>query len=400
MHANGGERIVRRSVKFSLLALLVLGVFSTAHQLFLTQPSRQPVPGTQPEPLRTSSPAAQETPALKRSKVAALGRLAPRGEVINVSAPEGDRLARLVVEEGQHVQAGAILVYLDSHAERMAERQHIASRLAEAKARLASETTYGNALIAESAIRVKQLEDLPGLDIQAQEARVRMLEADLENAQRELDRMRSLTVKNLLPPQDLERQELVVRRNQLELKAAGILLDKQRQARDLDLSLARAQLKTAQATLPKALTAIEVESLRESLAFAEARLERSVIRAPVNGQILKILSRMGEATATRPILQMGDTATMYAVAEVYETDIGLVRPAQRARITSAALPRPLTGTVTDIARIVAKNVILDIDPAAAADRRVVEVKIRLDESEPAAQLINLQVEVEIQVGER
>jgi len=329
--------------------------------------------------------------------VSALGRLAPRGEVIGVGAPEGDRLARILVTEGQRVRAGEPLVYLDAHAERLADRQLILAKLTEAQSRLATETRYGQALIDEATARLRQVESFPSLEVQMQESRVRRLEAELVESERDLDRTQRLRAKGFVAEQDLDRQSLAVRRTEHDLAAAKVLLDKLRQAVALERSVAEAQVKTARATLAKAQSAIEIASLREALVQAEARLERSVIRAPVAGEILKLVSRQGEATGLRPILQMGDTSSMYAVAEVYETDVGLVRPRQRARITSPALPAPMTGTVEFVATIVAKNAIVDVDPAAAADRRVVEVKIALDESRPAARFVNLQVEVSIDV---
>jgi HlyD family secretion protein len=87
---------------------------------------------------------------------------------------------------------------------------------------------------------------------------------------------------------------------------------------------------------------------------------------------------------------------MFAMAEVYETDIGRVKAGQRATVTSPALPTALTGTVDWVSLLVAKEDTLGTDPAARKDARVVEVEIRLDDSEIAAAYTNLQVEVEIQ----
>jgi HlyD family secretion protein len=86
------------------------------------------------------------------------------------------------------------------------------------------------------------------------------------------------------------------------------------------------------------------------------------------------------------------------VAEVYETDIGRVRPGQRAEVTSPALPGPVGGTVERVGLMVYKNDVLDVDPVADADARVVEVRIRLDPSQEAAALSNLQVAVRIFSG--
>ncbi len=86
---------------------------------------------------------------------------------------------------------------------------------------------------------------------------------------------------------------------------------------------------------------------------------------------------------------------MYAVAEVYETDVHRVRLGQRATITSQALEQPLEGTVDKVHAKVGKQDVLNTDPAARTDARVVEVEIRLDDSARAAAFTNLQVDVRI-----
>ena len=56
--------------------------------------------------------------------------------------------------------------------------------------------------------------------------------------------------------------------------------------------------------------------------------------------------------------------------------------------------------MVEVGRLVSRNVVLDADPAAAADRRVVEVRIRLDDNAVAAHLVDLQVLAEIDVAAR
>jgi HlyD family secretion protein len=86
---------------------------------------------------------------------------------------------------------------------------------------------------------------------------------------------------------------------------------------------------------------------------------------------------------------------MYAIAEVYETDIGKVREGQIATIQSPALPSPLTGRVERIGLTVSKMDVLDTDPVAKTDARVIEVDIRLDAHQDASKLTYLQVRIEI-----
>jgi len=86
---------------------------------------------------------------------------------------------------------------------------------------------------------------------------------------------------------------------------------------------------------------------------------------------------------------------MYAIAEVYETDIARVRVGQPATINSRAIGKQLGGVVERIRQQVRKLDQLGTDPAARKDARIVEVEIRLDNSAPAAGLTNLQVEIVI-----
>ncbi len=112
------------------------------------------------------------------------------------------------------------------------------------------------------------------------------------------------------------------------------------------------------------------------------------------------MARPGELVGgDKPIVTMGDTSRMRAVAEVYETDIGRVRLGQSASVTSRTLDRPLTGKVVEIGRMIFKNDVLNVDPAARADARVVEVRIELDDPARVAALTNLTVDVRINAGD-
>jgi HlyD family secretion protein len=55
----------------------------------------------------------------------------------------------------------------------------------------------------------------------------------------------------------------------------------------------------------------------------------------------------------------------------------------------------VAGVVERIGKVIGKNDVLDLDPVARMDSRVVEVFILLDEPGRVADLTNLQVDVEI-----
>jgi multidrug resistance efflux pump len=180
-----------------------------------------------------------------------------------------------------------------------------------------------------------------------QQAEVARLRAELANAERELERNR-------------------------KLRRDRVLSESEWQALELARDVARA-----------------------SLQRAEADLELSTVRSPIEGQVLEIHAREGERVGAEGIVELGRTQAMYAVAEVYETDIGRVRVGQRARITSPALVRDLEGEVERIGLKIGKKDVLGTDPVDDADARVVEVEIRLLEPALAARLTHLRVDVVI-----
>jgi HlyD family secretion protein len=129
------------------------------------------------------------------------------------------------------------------------------------------------------------------------------------------------------------------------------------------------------------------------LAGARAELELSTVKSPIAGQVLDIHTRASERVGSKGILELGDTSVMYAIGEVYETDIGRVKRGQSATVHGPALGKPLHGVVERIGLKIGKKDVLSTDPVADAEARVVEVKIRLQEPERAARLTNMRVDV-------
>jgi HlyD family secretion protein len=152
------------------------------------------------------------------------------------------------------------------------------------------------------------------------------------------------------------------------------------------------------ATSSRDAAQLKVDVARAELGAAQAALDQDTVRAPVSGQILKVHARSGEKVGPEGIAEIAQNDRMYAVAEVYETDIGRVRVGQRAVIRSPTLEPELVGTVEVVGLKVGRLEALDPDPSARTDARIVEVRIKLDDSARAAGLTNLQVEVAIQPG--
>jgi HlyD family secretion protein len=342
-----------------------------------------------------------ELPPPKQVKVVALGRIEPASRVIEVAASDAGRIDTLLVEKGDVVTEGQALAYLDRYDVRKAERDVAASELAEARAQLAAETQLGDSQVQEASTRITQIDAPQQAAIAAQDAAIQSLQAELDVAKIDLARFQQLNESGAISRQELDRQRATVNRLEADLNNARATKRQIEQARLNDVRNAEAQLASAEASTTLAQVQSRVESAAQNLALAESQLELMTIRAPKAGQVLDIFAYPGEAVSQsgEPVLALGDTSQMYVVSEVYETDIGLVKVGQPVTITSrnGAFTETLTGTVEEIGLQIAKNDVLDDDPAANADARVVEVRVRIDQSDVVAALTNLQVDVAIDI---
>jgi HlyD family secretion protein len=132
---------------------------------------------------------------------------------------------------------------------------------------------------------------------------------------------------------------------------------------------------------------------------AQAELRQSYVKAPSSGEILKIHTKSGEMMGVNGIAEIGQTDQMFVVAEVPEDSISKIRLGQTATISSdnGTFNGQLKGKVTEIGRKIGKKDVLNNDPAADIDARVVEVKIALSPefNQQVSGLTNAKVTVEI-----
>jgi HlyD family secretion protein len=168
-----------------------------------------------------------------------------------------------------------------------------------------------------------------------------------------------------------------------QIQQAEATLNQVSEVRPVDLQIAQAEVDNAVANLQQAQT----------------NLNQVYIKSPITGQIIKINTRVGEKIGDSGLVELAQNNNMVAVAEVYQTDIGKVKLGQNAVITSQAFTSALKGTVSQIGLQVNRQNVFSSQPGENLDRRVIEVKIRLNsqDSQRVAGLTNLQVQVKIQV---
>ena len=294
-------------------------------------------------------PAAHAAEEPERPSLVSLARLEPSSRVVNVAAASSDVIRQILVAEGSDVVRDQILVLLDSYPLRAAEVE--AARLELERARLEP------------------------LEVEAQGARVRAVEAELAYAREEVESQEGLSRKGFSAGKEFRDAQLQVRRAEERLHEASALLE--RRSANVDIVLREAQNHVVQ---------------------AEARIEQTMIKAPLDGRILRLLIKEGERVDMNPVLILGSTRNMVAVAEVHANEIRLVKVGQKATFTSPALPLPLKGTVESIGEMIFSNSVTGEDPTAPRGLRVVQVRVLLEEDELAGRMTNLEGQLRIHLG--
>ncbi|MEP0885087.1 ABC exporter membrane fusion protein [Trichocoleus sp. ST-U3] len=337
--------------------------------------------------------------------VTALGRLEPEGEAIALSAPtsaEGNRVDQLLVKEGDLVRKGQAIAILNSRDRLQASVMQAQEQVRVAQAKL--EQVRAGAKTGEIQAQRSQIAQLEAErvgDLNAQAATVARLEAEVQNAHVEYQRYALLYQNGAVSASQRDSKRLTLTTAQKQLQEAQAARDRTRNSRQQQLNEARATLdriaevrsvdvQVAQADVRQALAAVEQ---------AKANLEQASVRSPQDGQILKIYTRPGELIRNDGIAEIGRTQQMFAIAEVYQSDIKNIRPGQTARVSSDSIDSKLSGTVEQVGYKVLRQDIVNSDPSANIDGRIVEVKIRLDagSSGKAARLTNQQVKVVIEL---
>lgn len=346
------------------------------------------------------------TPSPVATTVSALGRVEPREKVIRVSAPSGQggssRVVELRVQEGDRVQAGQIIAVLDSRDRLQAAVLEAQQQVEVAQAQLAQ--VKAGAEPEEVAARraaVARLEAQLAGEIQAQQPTLARLTAARDSAALGLERSQVLFQQGAISEASLDAQRLEAMTAQEALNEGQFRATQTIQTLEAQIREARATLSQTLSVRPTDVATAQAEVNRAiaSATRLQAELETAFIRAPKDGQVLRIQTRAGEVVGNDGIVELGDTSQMIVVAEVFESDIGKIRPGQTALITSPTdvFPETLRGTVEQIGLQIAKRDVLDSDPTAATDARVVEVRIRLDQAstQVITGLTNLQVNVAI-----
>jgi HlyD family secretion protein len=350
-------------------------------------------------------------PTAPITAVLTLGRLEPDGEVIklSVSNAQDSRIDRLLVKEGDRVRANQVIAILQGIDRRTAEVRDAAAEVALRTAEL-EKAQSGDAKYAQIAAQeqtIKKVEAQLSSNMRQRQAAIASAKARLRNANQdhvrktalvsagaiarlELDKSQEeqATAAATLTEREAELQE-TVSTLEAEIRQETAKLDELKEVRPTDVAIARAQLDKAK---------ILVEQRRANLRDAE-------VRVPIDGQILKINTRVGEQVNTaQGIVELARTQQMFAIADISEIDIGKIHTGQTAIITSeyGGFKGELRGTVEYIGLQVGRKVTQDAagtNPATDQNARTIAVKVRIlpRDSAKVSQFTAMQVRVRLEI---
>jgi HlyD family secretion protein len=298
-------------------------------------------------------PALAETAPLEGAEwvASAPGRAEPRGGEIAIGATMSGRVIAIPVEEGKKVSRGDIVVQLDD--EGTAARFQ-AARIEALRAKKDRDDNGGG----DSEYRVTE-DDISNGELALWNARDVLDRAagkrrGGENSQGDLDEARKAYV-----------------------AAEDVLATKRNALVDLQSRKKRPNPNRQEAALAAA---------RSEQAIAAALVEKTHIRSPINGTVLKVIAKLGETVTPSPdqvLVTLGDTSKLRVKAEVDERDVGRIKLGQSAIVRADAFQgQDFTGKVTTIAPALSSPGLKDRGAARRTDVDVLEIFVDLDADTP------------------
>jgi ABC exporter DevB family membrane fusion protein len=297
-----------------------------------------------------SAAAIAEAASTSRVAAAGPGLVEPVSEELRVSAQIGGRLDRVAVDEGDRVTAGQVIAIIDN-------RDYVA-RVASAQAELALREAARRRVVNGARLQERQ------------EAAAALAEAEavLENAQSERARRENLLRERVISRAEAEEADRAER-------VARARADAARQRLDLITADAREE--------DSARAEADVSLARAQLDEARAMLEKTLLRAPIDGIVLRRHRKAGESVSTQfdsPVITMADDRVRRVRVDVDEGDVGRIGVGQPAYVTADAFgDRRFPGRVVRIGQLLGRKNIRTDEPTERVDTKVLETLVELED---------------------
>lgn len=258
------------------------------------------------------------------SKIVSTDNAYVQGSNAMVTPLTGGKIVAVPVTETQMVKKGQLLFQIDDTDQKIA--------VAKAEADLAAARRQYRAVAAQGSAQADQAAAQAAGVAQAQ-AQLSAAQADLAKAQTDYNRRKSLQGTGAISADELTATTTALQAARARVAQLSAAVTQQQ-------SQLRSAASNRQATLaPINGTTVEgspaVQQAKAALDAAKLDLERTKVRAPVDGVVSQVTARVGQ------MIQRGSTAmvvvpvgSLYVDANFKETQLGKVRPGQTVELTS------------------------------------------------------------------
>ena len=224
----------------------------------------------------------------------------------NLAFNEQERIAQVLVEEGDRVKPGQVLARLDS--------ERLQAQIKETQARVAAQREVVRRFTAGSRPQ----------EIDQARAEVTAAKVMVQNDENTLARIKKTSGAGATSAQDLDdaRARLLVERAQLNVKEKALNLVVEGPRKE-DVAAAKKSL----------------EALQAELSLLDVRLKDMTLKAPAAGVIQSRILEPGEmAGPTQPVLTLALTDPKWVRAYIPEPELGRIRLGMQARVFSDSFP--------------------------------------------------------------
>lgn len=268
-------------------------------------------------------------------KISATGVVEPNFKVEVKSKASGEVL-KFSYEEGDRVEKGKLLLQLD----KSDEQRNVA------KARAEKSSSNAKLMKAKTALLLQ--ENKYETDLQKAKSEVESAEASLQESEDKLKRQKDLFQKKFAAQEALDAAQTAFKVNKENL------VQSQTQVQAAIDSIYDITMKKNEIELAKA----DLERSNINLEEAQERLDETEIFAPITGVIIEKMVEEGQIIASgisnvsggTALATIADMSRLFIIADVDETDIGLVQIGQSVTITADAFPeKTFQGKVKRIA---------------------------------------------------
>ncbi|WPP87649.1 EmrA/EmrK family multidrug efflux transporter periplasmic adaptor subunit [Acinetobacter pittii] len=245
-------------------------------------------------------------------------------ETAQITSMVSGQVAQVVVKDTQTVHRGDVLVRIDDRDAKIALAQAEAE-LAKAKRQYKQTAANSSSLNSQVVVRADE--------INSAKAQVAQAQADYDKAALELNRRAQLAASGAVSKEELTKAQSAVEtaRAGLELAKAGLAqASSSRKAAESTLAANEALIQGLSET-----STPDVQVAQAHVEQAQLDLERTVIRAPVDGVItrrnIQVGQRVAPGTSMMMIVPLND---LYVDANFKESQLKKVRPGQAVTLTS------------------------------------------------------------------